>query len=157
MGSPMLNRMGPTSPILGGSDGVSSRTADHGPSTLAGFSAERKRHNTTNAFYSNTTTVPSINPILISNAQAAFSNLGMNNNGQSGTLNSHYRHQNHQSSSLGESKDLGLLQHHLLTTTSNREESRRRAITEPNRLRLVNPQQQRGHSKHTSKGRVDNT
>ncbi|KAF9274529.1 hypothetical protein BGZ68_000568 [Mortierella alpina] len=151
VGSPMLNRMGPTSPILGGSDGVSSRTADHGPSTLAGFSAERKRHNTTNAFFSNTTTVPSINPILISNAQAAFSNLGMNNNGHSGTLNSHHRHQNHQSTSLGESKDLGLLQHHLLTTTSNREESRRRAITEPNRLRLVNPQQQRGHSKHTSK------
>ncbi|KAG9327139.1 hypothetical protein KVV02_000855 [Mortierella alpina] len=150
-GSLMLNRMGPISPILGGSDGSSSKTAEHGPSTLAGFSAERRRHNTTNAFLSNATTVPSINPILISNAQAAFSNLGMNNGGQSGTLNSHYRHQNLQSSSLGESKDLGLLQHHLLTTTSNREESRRRAITEPNRLRLVNPQQQRGHSKHVSK------
>ncbi|KAF9563396.1 hypothetical protein EC968_004874 [Mortierella alpina] len=149
--SPMLNRMGPTSPILGGSDGASSRTAEYGPSTLAGFSAERKRHNTTNAYLSSATTVPSINPILISNAQAAFSNLGMNNGGQAGALNNHYRHQSHQSSSLGESKDLGLLQHHLLTTTSNREESRRRAITEPNRLRLVNPQQQRGHSKHASK------
>ncbi|KAF9942703.1 hypothetical protein BGZ67_000109 [Mortierella alpina] len=101
-GSLMLNRMGPISPILGGSDGASSKIAEHGPSTLAGFSAERRRHNTTNAFLSNATTVPSINPILISNAQAAFSNLGMNNGGQSGTLNNHYRHQNHQSSSLGE-------------------------------------------------------
>ncbi|CAO3565272.1 unnamed protein product [Mortierella alpina] len=151
VGSPMFNRMGPTSSILGGSDGASSRTADHGPSTLAGFSAERKRHNTTNAFLSNATTVPSINPILISNAQAAFSNLGMSNGSQAGTLNNHYRHQNQQSSSLGESKDLGLLQHHLLTTSPNREESRRRAITEPNRLKLVSPQQQRGHSKHASK------
>ncbi|KAF9964435.1 hypothetical protein BGZ70_006468 [Mortierella alpina] len=101
-GSPMLNRMGPTSPILGGSDGASARTAEYGLSTLAGFSAERKRHNTTNAFLSNATTVPSINPILISNAQAAFSNLGMNNGSQASTLNNHYRQQNHQSSSLGE-------------------------------------------------------
>ncbi|KAG0209063.1 hypothetical protein BGX28_000163 [Mortierella sp. GBA30] len=160
-GSPMFGSMGPSSPIPGFSEGLPARSNHHGATALAsafsGYPTERKRHNTTSAFPSNAATVPSINPILISNAAAAFSNLGMNNgshgnsNGHSSTLNSNYQNQSQHSTNFGDAKDLEL---HSPTTSSSRDETRRRAITEPNRLRLMSPQQHRANPKKASKASV---
>ncbi|KAF9905303.1 hypothetical protein EC991_001851 [Linnemannia zychae] len=160
-----------TSPVLHGGPG-SPMTA--GPemgslsSAIASFSPERRRVQTTNTAFSNdASTVPSINPVLISNAAAAISNLhnmqnnhsNTNNSSNNSTYNSNGNNNHHrtfhQASHLKgaptlDNKELNMLHHHPLNVAA-KEDIRRRAITEPNRHRLMNPQQQRGHVKQSSK------
>ncbi|KAF8947235.1 hypothetical protein BGZ47_009864 [Haplosporangium gracile] len=150
LASPMFHG-GPGSPMTAGSDMGSLSNA------LTGFSPERRRVQTTSTAFSNdASTVPSINPVLISNAAAAISNLQShqaNTNNSNGSHNQ-YRNLNQANHLKGiptlDNKELNSLHHHPLNITS-KEEIRRRAITEPNRHRLMNPQQQRGHTKHSSK------
>ncbi|KAG0079063.1 hypothetical protein BGZ90_003601 [Linnemannia elongata] len=150
LASPIFH-VGPGSPMTAGSD-IGSL-----PNTLTGFSPERRRVQTTSTAFSNdASTVPSINPVLISNAAAAISNLQSyqaNNNNSNGSHN-HSRNLSHANHLKGgptlENKDLNLLHHHPLNINA-KDDIRRRAITEPNRHRLMNPQQQRGHTKHPSK------
>ncbi|KAF9108852.1 hypothetical protein BGX27_008188 [Mortierella sp. AM989] len=165
----------PSSPLLGAGlgspnsggyfDVVSARTENSTSltSALAGYTSERKRNHT---FNTHVTTVPLISPALISNAKAAISSMnnmnGVNNSATSSsppkTLNSHYRNgglASHHNVLKLEKRDLNLPQHHPMSSVSTKEDIRRRAITEPNRLRLMNPppipNQQRGYPKHASK------
>ncbi|KAK3837767.1 MAG: hypothetical protein JOS17DRAFT_731788 [Linnemannia elongata] len=125
--------------------------------TLTSFSPERRRVQTTSTAFSNdASTVPSINPVLIFNAAAAISNLQSH---QANTNNSNGNHNHSRNLSQAnhlkggptlDNKELNLLHHHPLNTNT-KDDIRRRAITEPNRHRLMNPQQQRGHTKHSSK------
>ncbi|KAF9151362.1 hypothetical protein BG015_006777 [Linnemannia schmuckeri] len=150
LASPMFYG-GPGSPMTAGSDMGALSNA------LTGFSPERRRVQTTSTAFSNdASTVPSINPVLISNAAAAISNLQshqINTNNSNGSHNQ-CRNLNQANHLKGvpslDNKELNLLHHHPLNVTS-KEDIRRRAITEPNRHRLMNPQQQRGHIKHSSK------
>ncbi|KAF9146105.1 hypothetical protein BGX30_004385 [Mortierella sp. GBA39] len=150
LASPMFHG-GPGSPMTAGSDIGSLSNA------LTGFSPERRRVQTTStSFSSDASTVPSINPVLIFNAAAALSNLQghqANTNNSNGSHN-HSRNLSHANHLKGgptlDSKELNLLHHHPLNISA-KDDIRRRAITEPNRHRLMNPQQQRGHTKHSSK------
>ncbi|KAF9118272.1 hypothetical protein BGW39_001332 [Mortierella sp. 14UC] len=158
--SPMLHG-GPGSPMTAGSDMGSLSSA------IASFSPERRRVQTINTTFSNdASTVPSINPVLISNAAAAISNLhnmqshlantnnNSNNNHNSNGNSNHHRNFSQANQLKGAStidnKELNTLHHHPLNIAA-KEDIRRRAFTEPNRHRLMNPQQQRGHMKQSSK------
>ncbi|KAF9092965.1 hypothetical protein BGX29_010162, partial [Mortierella sp. GBA35] len=157
LASPMFHA-GPGSPMTGGSDMNSLSTS------LAGYSPERRRVQTASTSFNNdASTVPSINPVLISNAAAAISNLHHKQSHHASTKNSngnhnHYRNLSQANNLKGgggggaalDNKDLNLL-HHRPLNVSGKEDIRRRAITEPNRHRLMNPQQQRGHLKQSSK------
>ncbi|KAK3846538.1 MAG: hypothetical protein J3R72DRAFT_242437 [Linnemannia gamsii] len=156
LASPMPHT-GPGSPMTAGSDMGSLSSA------IASFSPERRRVQTTNTAFSNdAATVPSINPVLILNAAAAISNLhnmqsnfaNTNNSNNSNGNHNHYRNLSHANHLQGvpslDNKELNLLHHHPLNIAA-KEDIRRRAITEPNRHRLMNAQQQRGHMKQSSK------
>ncbi|KAG0297681.1 hypothetical protein BGZ96_005345 [Linnemannia gamsii] len=153
LASPMFHG-GPGSPMTAGSDMGSLSGA------ITGYSPERRRVQTTSTAFSNdASTVPSINPVLISNAAAAISNLHHMQSHLANTISSngshtHYRNLSQVNHLKGvpslDSKDPSLLHHHPLNAAA-KEDIRRRAITEPNRNRMMNPQQQRSHMKHSSK------
>ncbi|KAF9163051.1 hypothetical protein BGX20_001461 [Mortierella sp. AD010] len=175
-----LNSTAPlSSPLLGAGFGggfgspnpdASSARSEKLPSiaNYTSYSPERKRNHTFNYISSSgrngnngstsnnniSPTVPSINPDLISNDAGAISSLNNTGNGNSSPtkpLNSHFKEgglsANHNGSKL-ESRDP--------TAALTKEDIRRRAITEPNRLRLMNPLQpplpQRGYVRAPSKG-----
>ncbi|KAF8936305.1 hypothetical protein BGZ58_004340 [Dissophora ornata] len=154
------------SPNLGSSYPMSSSIPDSSrshASALASYPSERKRNHTLNNMFSNSAaTMPSIDPVVISNAEVAISSMnsssnnghGNNSNGANySNSNHHYRNVSQTtniSSSALDNRDLNLLQHHPLTT-STKEDTRRRAITEPNRFRPLNAQHSRGNTKNAPK------
>ncbi|KAG0369995.1 hypothetical protein BGZ54_008180 [Gamsiella multidivaricata] len=161
LSSPLVAQGGFGSPNLGSLESMPGRSMDSSnslASSLGGYSSERKRNHTTNNTFHNTvaSTMPSIDPVLISNAAAAISNLNsMTNSNHPTTINGHRRNisqTTNLSGSMLNNRDMNLLQNHPLTT-STKEDIRRRAITEPNRFRLISmqPPAQRGHAKHGSK------
>ncbi|KAF9346010.1 hypothetical protein BGX26_002524 [Mortierella sp. AD094] len=166
------------SPNPGAHSDTSSTRSEKLPSiaNFAGYSSERKRNRTFNDSVSNgnnscinnnngSPTMPLINPELISSAAAAISNLNNTNGNGSGsppkTLSSHFKEGSLSANYNGpklENRDPNLPLHHPMAAASTKEDIRRRAITEPNRLRLMNPPQlplpQRGYAKNPSKGPV---
>ncbi|ORZ27259.1 hypothetical protein BCR41DRAFT_152494 [Lobosporangium transversale] len=121
------------------------------PSIFSGYPSERKRNHTINngiSFSHATATMPSIDPVLISNAAAAISNLnGGGSNNPSRALNSHYRNMSHSNHVDGRDSNSASPHHHSVLpgacaapSSSIKEDIRRRAITEPNRPRSMNSQ-----------------
>ncbi|KAG0010866.1 hypothetical protein BGZ80_001131 [Entomortierella chlamydospora] len=176
-----LNSTAPlSSPLLGAGLGGgfgspnpdTSSARSEKPSSITnymGYSPERKRNHTFNYISSNdrssnngsinnnniSPTVPSNNPDLISNDAGAISS--QNNTGGNGNssptkpVNSHFKEGGLSANYNGpklESRDP--------TAALTKEDIRRRAITEPNRPRLMNPLQpplpQRGYVRVPSKG-----
>jgi hypothetical protein len=110
-------------------------------SALSGFSPERKRNHTiNNTHHLYSYTVPSaISPKIISDVKAAIS---FRNGGNSGSPTPSLQSQFKASHAHGGHKNDNINPHHhgILTAISSKDDIRRRAITEPNRSRLLSPQ-----------------
>ncbi|KAF9435557.1 hypothetical protein BGZ76_006054, partial [Entomortierella beljakovae] len=164
-----LNSLPPlSSPYLGGFGSPNLGSDENSASlanTLSGYPSERKRNHTiTNAYnISSAATVPAINPVLISNAKAAISSITGGRNSANASpptsLDSHYKsmNQNGGFSSHKPGDRETSPQYHPVVSGSSKDDVRRRAITEPNRFRLLSPSQatqqqhHHGNSKNSSK------